>query len=133
MHKSSGVLFLTKDNKTLILLRSSGDHKGTWGLPGGGTKHNETAVSGAKRETKEETGYFPYDAQLIKKVVDSDWTTFVYKIREPYKVKLNDEHSNFKWVDVSDLKKYKLHPDLRKDLSKYFNSNFKRFREYMES
>ena len=44
--------------------------------------------------------------------------SFVSKINEPFKVKLSDEHLDFKWIDYNKLKKMKLQKYIYKSLAK---------------
>lgn len=125
MSKFVGSIFITNDSKILILKRSPNtDHGSTWSLPGGGPKDKESPLETAKRECKEETGYFPSTAKQIDKIVleAGQVTIFIFKINQPYNIKLNREHTDYKWVKVPELKKYNLHPAFKKHLDKYIKS-----------
>jgi len=124
---AAGILF-TNGEKVLILKRAPGSsHPHTWGLPGGHIEDGETPLQAAKRECKEEIGKMPYGRHL-KTIPEGQWTTFIYKVHQPFTVKLNDEHTKYKWVKFDELKNMRLHPDFKRKIGKYENmlteSNF---------
>lgn len=121
--KAAGIFF-TDGQKVLLLKRSKkGDNEGTWGLPGGKVEENETLIDAAKREAKEECG--KVEGSRFEDIKEQDgmhnWTTFFFKIKKPFDCKLSDEHTDYKWVDIKEIEKYKLHPELKKNLDRHFN------------
>lgn len=56
--RAAGVLFVTPDDKILLLRRSAAeaDAAGLWSIPGGKIEADETPAQAAAREVKEETG-----------------------------------------------------------------------------
>lgn len=60
-------LFIRKGDSILLGLRKNVYGAGTWALPGGHLEHNESLVSAACREAKEELGFDlkPSDLQLV--------------------------------------------------------------------
>lgn len=106
--KVSKVIFIV-DNEVL-LLQQSGDL--SWELPGGRTLPEETFKKAAKREVKEETGLKIQEDFLVKLQTEKNRKKHVniYMYTHPVnkKIKLSNEHVNYKWVTKSDLDSYKL-------------------------
>lgn len=51
------IIKVEKNQKKILLIQRKNDpYKGKWALPGGFVETNETVISGAQRELKEETG-----------------------------------------------------------------------------
>ena len=120
LKKAAGIMFT--DGKSILLMkRNDGDHVGTWGIPGGKAKEGETEIGNATRETKEETGLTSMPGQRFgsfeRKNSNFKYTTFFYHVSKPFEIKLNKEHSEYKWVSFSDLNTINLHPKLKKDMS----------------
>ena len=68
------VIFGCDGTKLNVLLIERGiePFKGRWAFPGGFLKMDETALQGAKRELKEETGYVGTLAKvIINEIIDS--------------------------------------------------------------
>jgi 8-oxo-dGTP pyrophosphatase MutT (NUDIX family) len=108
----------TDGESILLLLRSAdSDNPKTWCVPGGGIEKNETPLEAAKRECREEIGR--YCGVNFDKSREKDWTCFFNKVDRPFKCKLNREHTKWQWVPFSELKKYKLHPELKKKIDSY--------------
>jgi len=113
----AGILFICdEDNTALFLLRSKYVRdSNTWGLPGGGLKPNETFNNAAKREAIEELGSIPQKAKFVH-VLDNKNDNWIYKIyivniSQSEKnswtptIKLNHEHTDFKWFPLGELPK----------------------------
>jgi 8-oxo-dGTP pyrophosphatase MutT (NUDIX family) len=114
--RAAAILFT--DGKAILLLKRSGegDHVGSWCLPGGKSKEGETEIGNAIRETKEETGLdsipgFRFDS-MTSRNGRQKFTTFFYKVNQPFDVNLSKEHSEWNWINFEDLDKTKLHPKL---------------------
>lgn len=117
-------IFFTDGKKVLLLKRAEkGDHFGKWGLPGGKIEDKESAIDAAIREAKEECGRVKGERfdDLEEKDGLHKWTTFFFKIKKPFKCKLSDEHTEYKWVKISDLKKLDLHPALKRNLKRHIS------------
>jgi 8-oxo-dGTP pyrophosphatase MutT (NUDIX family) len=83
------MLFLQKNNKE-------------WELPGGHLNEGENFIQGAVREVFEETGI---KLKKLKPVLTQKmFNMFACKIKIS-KVKLSDEHVNYKWVTSKSIKK----------------------------
>ena len=65
------VTYLLKDNQVLMVYghKSYAPHFGKWNGAGGKTQDTEDAVTGAIRETQEETGYTPTNLELKAKIL----------------------------------------------------------------
>lgn len=121
--KAAGIFF-TDGSKVLLLKRSDkGDNGGTWGLPGGKVEEKETLIDAASREAKEECGHV--EGSRFEDLKEEDgmhvWTTFFFKIKKPFDCKLSDEHTEYKWINLDELKNYKLHPALEKNLDRHLH------------
>ena len=119
-HRAAGILFKSPDDKILLMRRAGRDHRGEWGLPGGGIEKGETEEQAARREFEEETGH-RYKGSMetaTRRVRDGvDFTTFLAHA-EPFQPKLNDEHDAHKWVTPSEAKEMNLHPGVRSTLAR---------------
>ncbi len=110
------ILFLKRnDRKTAV---------STWCTPGGKLEQNETPLQAAIREVKEETGILlrPEKTKLMKIIfvriskLRQDYTLYLFKAVLPkaqpsdYPVVLNQEHTDYLWVDPEEAKKLNLVP-----------------------
>ena len=137
--RGAGIIF-TDGNKILLLKRAEGDHTGSWGQPGGKAKEGETNIDTAIRESKEECGNF--EGYRIAEFEEKDglhrWTTYIYRIKQPFDCKLSKEHSDWKWYDIDKLKYVDLHPKFRENVGAYIKlikkkfGNFKTFHEWLQ-
>lgn len=140
--KSAAGIFYTNGKKVLLLKKKKGKDKGTWGLPGGGLEKGESPFVAAKRESKEEIG--KYKGKIFGKVkerertfykeksnISHNWTTFFSKIDKPFKCKLSEEHTDWKWFDLNKINKIKLHPKFKKYLKKHLNLVEKEFKKQL--
>ena len=90
-------------------------HGGTWGLPGGARRLDESAVDAALREAAEEAGV-PSGAVrvLTTLVVDLEvwtYTTVVAEVLEPFDPVISDPESlALAWVAIDDVAALPLHP-----------------------
>ena len=115
MVKCSGIIFVSPENKILLLKRSgTGDHGKEWAQPGGHLEAGESPEQAALREFKEEAGH-DYTGDLIPlyhtQDTQVDYQTFLAHVEE-FTPKLNDEHTAFMWCDLDDLPN-KLHSAVR--------------------
>lgn len=125
--QAAGILFT--DGNCVLLLKRSDDSSsaGTWCLPGGGSKKGETKIGTAIRETKEETGIDNIPGRRFDTITSKDglktFTTFLYRVDDQFEVEdLSDEHTDWKWIDLKDMKSTNLHPKLKENLERYTNA-----------
>ena len=103
--KVAKVVVLDKNNQILLLKRAYAPYD--WDLPGGHLKKDEGAEDGAKRETKEETNLNISDLKHLK---TKENVKFYKTETDKSEVTVDPkEHTEYKWVKVSDLKDYKMH------------------------
>ena len=123
----AGLLFCC-EREVLLLKRSpkSGNPL-TWGLPGGNVDAtDETLLFTAERESIEEMEKLPKNYKVIKEVttrrgkrMQKWYKVFVASIskeeKDTFEPVLNNEHVEYKWIDVSLLQGMhdKLHPVVR--------------------
>lgn len=132
-----GAAILFTDGKSLLLLkRSEGSHQGTWDLPGGGARDNETDIGTAIRETKEETGLDEIPGYRFESFVSHDgrkkFTVFLFRVSEQFTVEVNKEHSDWEWTSIGSLANKSLHPKLEDNLSRYLKAIRRKVRTFNE-
>lgn len=96
----------------LIVKRNENDdlYPGAWEFPGGHLENGETLSEGLKRELREEIGFFGEFNPIIIHYFDevkNEGSKLIYNLEIDFiidvnsskvKVKLSDEHSDYKWV-----------------------------------
>lgn len=119
-----------KDGKYLLLKRARDDflseNVGKWECPGGKLEEGERPGEQILRECEEETGMkckmireLPF---MSMKTSEVDSNCFIFLLEAPSeKVKLSDEHSEFKWVKASEVKEMKM-VKFASLLLEYFNN-----------
>jgi 8-oxo-dGTP pyrophosphatase MutT (NUDIX family) len=121
--------FIKNSNKILILKRSDKvrSMKGLWAGVSGIIENNEKPLDRAKIEIFEEIGIKKNKIKLIKNVEkiiisspqyeNHEWEVFSFLFEtDDVKIKLNWENSEFKWIEVNEMKNYKTVPSLDKIL-----------------
>ena len=129
------VLLINEKEKLLILKRSNKvrTYKGLWGGVAGYVEENEKPYDTAIKEIKEEVGLEKDDIEFIKQLDPIsftdfyeekryDWTIFpfLFKIKEKRKIKIDWEHSKYKWISPSQIQKFDTVPHLKEIVSKMF-------------
>ncbi len=122
-YENSGAGALVYDasqNKFLVGLRSHSSSKpNTWSVFGGHIEDGENPRLTAFRELQEETGFkgFPKQSFLLSmsKDLNTDFTfyTYLFVITAPFNVKLNKEHTKYKWVSLDEMPT-PMHPNFAK-------------------
>ena len=121
--------FIKNNNKILILKRSNKvrSMKGLWAGVSGIIENNEKPLDRAIIEIFEELGIKENKIKLIKnveKVIISspqyenhEWEVFSFLFEtKDVKIKLNWENSEFKWIQIDEIKNYETVPNLDKIL-----------------
>ncbi|HJM79753.1 MAG TPA: NUDIX domain-containing protein [Nitrosopumilus sp.] len=121
--------FIKNNEKILILKRSDKvkSMKGLWSGISGIIENNEKPSDRAKIEILEEIGIKREKITLIKylekitirspQYKNHEWEvfSFLFETKET-KIKLNWENSQFKWINIYELKNYETVPNLEKIL-----------------
>ena len=121
--------FIKNNNKILILKRSDKvrSMKGLWSGVSGIIENTEVPKDRAEIEIYEELGIKKDKIILLKSAEkikisspqyeNHEWEVFSYLFETmETKIKLNWENSEFKWINVDELKNYETVPNLKKIL-----------------
>lgn len=113
----AGILF-EKDGKVLLLKRARlGDKwQGFWNFPGGSEERGESRYETALRESREEIGPLPR-FKIYDHIETRAYTLFLAETPYLFTPKLNEEHSEWKWVEINELRSYQTHPKDRVPIS----------------
>jgi ADP-ribose pyrophosphatase YjhB (NUDIX family) len=108
----SGALIYTRQtHRVLLVQKSTGKHKGTWGLVGGTNLQNENPWQGLQREIQEEIGLMPAIIKTVplEKFVSNDsvfsFHTYFCLVADEFVPVLSSEHSAWGWFDLNQLPK----------------------------
>ena len=130
MRSTKIVTSFIKDNEKLLILKRSDEvktMKGLWAGISGIIEKNEEPLKRAKIEIFEEVGITEDKITLIKsskemrinspQYQNHEWEIFpfLFEAKNPI-IKLNWENSDFKWIEVEELKCYETVPSLEKVL-----------------
>ncbi len=139
-------IFRVKKDKMEYLLLKRAEHEfypGLWQMVNGKIKKNEKAYETALREIKEETGLQPDKLWVIPNINqfyshESDkiimLPVFAANVNPDSKVKISNEHSDFKWVSPEEAIKLLPWPGQRNSveiINNYF-LNEKHFLNFVE-
>ncbi len=135
--KNAAGIFFTDGQKVLMLKRSEDDkHPGTWAIPGGKSKKNESDIGAAIRETKEETGLESIPGYRFEEFSSKDgrkrFRTFLYRVREPFDVSISAEHTDWEWMNLDSLDSEDLHPRFRENLPRFLKCIRRKVRTFSE-
>ena len=127
----AAVLVLDEQNRLLLMKRSD---IGSWGIPGGATEPGDVVENAAKREALEETnleigemslfGIFSGPEHYFKYPNGDEVynVTIVYLARDwQGEVKLNDEHTAWRWFPVHEIPE-DLSPPIKPIIEKFKRS-----------
>ena len=130
MHATKIVTSFIKDNKKILILKRSEKVKsmiGLWAGISGIIEKDEIPLERAKIEIFEEVGVLENEIRLIKSTKkvrinspqykNHEWEIFpfLFESKKP-NVKLNWENSEFRWIEIEELKNYETVPSLEKIL-----------------
>ena len=130
MHSTKIVTSFIKNNDKLLILKRSEkvkSMKGLWAGISGIIENNEIPLQRAKIEIFEEVGITEDKIKLIKSTKEMrinapqyknhEWEVFPFLFEsEKPNVNLNWENSEFRWIEVQELKNYDTVPSLEKVL-----------------
>lgn len=124
--------FLTRGKYVLVLRRSTqvNTYQGIWSGVSGSVDDDPLVQS--LREIQEETGLGPDHVRLLKRgapleIVDDDrqirWLVhpFLFKIREPFSIRLSWEHTEYRWIDPRSLRELTCVPMLQEALMRVWD------------
>src|SRR4030042_4348672 len=129
-----GRALIKHKNKYLVLERSAKSlFPGTWELPGGKLDSFELLNESLKREVFEETGLLidikKRDLQIRNRIsteITYEGITFIIVINEASirsgKIRLSEEHDDYKWVTKREILKLNLTPSIKLPLNEIFLS-----------
>ena len=128
-HTNIVTSFLQDDSKILLLKRSDKvkSMKGLWAGVSGIIENNEIPISRAKIEIFEEVGISEKHITLIKSTKEftiespqyknQQWIIFPFFFTtDTNSIKLNWENSDFRWIEVGQLKEFNTVPSLERIL-----------------
>jgi len=109
------VVVLNKRDEVLILKRPDTDDwaPSKWALPGGKLEENESPLTAAIRETKEETTLDVQHLKIINLVLDNPVAPY-YTRHYTGNVQIDFEHTDWTWVARVDIGTYDLAPGVLK-------------------
>jgi 8-oxo-dGTP diphosphatase len=107
MKTKIGEYAIILNSKNEFLMLQFNEPVNTWHFAGGRLDEGEEAIQGLIREVKEEANLEIYDLKpIFTKIFTEEkkyGVFFIAKVKEPYQVKISDEHQNFRWFKKSDL------------------------------
>lgn len=127
MPKVATSILKNKNGEILILKRSTkvGTYKEMWGGVAGYVEEDEEPIDTAFKEIRQEAGFLKEDICLVKEgnavcftdVYDDesyDWMVFpfLFMVEKYKKVKIDWEHTEYKWILPSELNLYDTVPHL---------------------
>lgn len=123
----SGHVVIKKEDCFLLLRRSSTD---TWmpnhyGFPGGKIENHEDTIDGVARECKEETQLqiIPSELIFLPKCSKKHNHLYFYTTKYNGKIKLNNEHDDYKWVTLQEITDLKTVPGVIEVVSETLETN----------
>lgn len=120
-HLGAGIIHT--DGKKVLLLHRSDEVRAypqTWACSGGGIEDGEDLLQAAERESKEEIG--TSQGRKIAEFPNDKFAMYIFRVEKPFDVKLNDEHTESRWVNLDEVAEYDLHPNFKKEWPKYLQA-----------
>jgi len=121
IHGTGAVIYCTKTNRCLFLLRAGSRYANTWGLPGGKIESGELASTALHREIEEELGGIIRGCKLVPietfTSINENFTylTFLITVEQEFIPELNEEHIGYAWAPLDQYPK-PLHPGVWRTL-----------------
>lgn len=118
---SFNIIIMDEEGRILLMKRTNEPAKGLYWYPGGRIKRGQSLEEALKEQVKEETGLSQSQVEVIKVAsVDSVLfksrhtinINFLLKKKKDSEVKLDPQHSDFKWLKPEEFDKEKLDPYL---------------------
>lgn len=128
VNKEASCIVLLNDNKEILLLKRSDKttwEPGKWSLVGGKIDLGENAEQAAIRECGEETGLTIKGNKLIYcfTMKEDDYeVNFFIGVSEGSDVRLNGEHTEYKWCKPNDIPELETVPNLLGEIKKAFET-----------
>ncbi len=118
-------IVLNQHNQILIIQRAKGGrHENMWEFPGGLVEFGELPEESLAREINEEVNL---DIDILRYIYSWKWIenneqvvgmSFLCRCKDDRKLKLSFEHSNCKWVNISEILDSELDGDIKSNLRK---------------
>ncbi len=118
-------IVLNQNNQILIIQRAKGGrHENMWEFPGGLVEFGELPEESLAREIKEEINL---DIDILRFIYSWKWIenneqvvgmSFLCRCKDDSKLKLSFEHSNYKWINISEILDSELDGDIKSNLRK---------------
>ncbi len=128
------ICFIKYKNKILLLKRSEkvSTYKNIWSTVAGFIDEEKPLKEKILEELKEELGILEKDIQKIKfakpyeyndKTIKKIWLRYpiLVQLKQKPKIKLDFEHTEYKWLNPKEITKYKTAPNLQKTLKLVIN------------
>lgn len=127
--KFSTVAVINRNKKILLLKRgpTAPYNPGMYCLPGGTVEENESLEEAASRELSEETGinFHKDHLEKLKIVYPSGYNKFIFVAEiDDAEVKLNYEHTEYAWVNISESSDYPMIDGMRITLNNLNNKGY---------
>lgn len=119
---SGALIYAKATGRVLLLQKSRGKHKETWGLVGGTTEIGESVWQGLQREIQEEIGSIPDIIKTfpIESFMSNDtvfnFYTYLCIVQDEFIPILSSEHSAWAWSSIDCVPK-PLHQGLKNSFS----------------
>ena len=125
--QAASMTILRARDKALVMQRPPDDYlyPGQWTIPGGYLQPGEHPREGAAREVWEETGSYLVVSHLFdgQPVVSTRLAAFSFEVELPASIAPRlTEHSNYRFVDISEVLSMDLTPEARLIFERYVTS-----------
>jgi 8-oxo-dGTP diphosphatase len=117
--KIVAAVVLINNGRALILKRgpTAPWNPNLWNLPGGTAEPGEDPEETAARECEEESGITPVGMRYLKFFANVQFDFYVYVSEvDTDAVKLDWEHSDYKWITKKEISQYQFVPHVREAL-----------------